>query len=171
MTSLPAPLVALCCTFLMACGTQPETDTASAASLDPADACAAWVGGVKALCTDFIEGRAVQADCAKHAIAVRMSYAQPEMQNPAIGPRICATHLKTLLTDRSEQPLQPAVGLPDACTAFAGIVKSSCIDPIDSAGEDGMMRCAGMFSVIGQARSGDDEAKEMACGMAAAMYR
>jgi hypothetical protein len=166
-------LLAVAAVALAACQSEPGSDSSPAASapVSDADACAAWVGGVKALCTDFVEGRAVQADCAKHAIAVRMSYAQPEMQNPAIGPRICATHLKTLLADQSEQPLHPAVEFPDACTAFAGIVKASCIEPIDSAGEDGMMRCAGMFSVIGQARSGDDAAREMACGMANAMYQ
>jgi hypothetical protein len=157
---------------LAACQSEPAPSAAPAAVTPTAaaeraaaagDACDRWLGEVKAMCTAFVEGREVAGDCMQHSITVRTSFEQPEMQNPAVGPAVCNTHLQKMTRDQGESTRLPAVTLGEECTAFAAQLKRDCVDSLGAPADT--MACHAKLSLIATARGTDEEQRESACAM------
>jgi hypothetical protein len=144
----------------------PVSSPSRAATTD--DPCGSWLAEVKAMCTAFVEGREVADGCARQSIAVHTSFAQPEMQDPKVGPAVCNTHLTRLQRDLASETLRPAVAMGDECKAFAAQVRGECIDtlgtPVDA------MVCNAKLTILGTARNADAEGRESACEMGRMMY-
>jgi hypothetical protein len=149
---------------LAACGPQHGTSQAVAA---PADACPTWIAETKAMCADFVDGREVAAECARHAIVLQTTFSQPEAQDPRRAGAICATQLSNLRRDQAERPPQPSVHYGDACTAFAARLRRACVDNMDGFGD--FSTCTARYSAIAIARAGTDEQRESICEMGLAM--
>jgi hypothetical protein len=170
MPRVPTPaLVLLAAAMLGGCGSdRSDRGTApGAASAPPADSCPTWLAEVKALCGDFVHGREVRAECARHAITLQTSFAQPEIHDPSVGPRICATQLTNLRRDQAERPAMPTVPYGDACRALATRVTSTCVDTLGQQVDSSA--CNARFGVIAIARAGNEEQRESACEMGLAM--
>jgi hypothetical protein len=142
--------------------------TGGTAKSTPAlDACPTWLAEVKSLCSDFVDGRAVTADCSRHALTLQVTWNQPSMSNPQVAPSVCDKHLATLRNDRATLPTSPAVRYGEACTAFAAKVKASCVDGLGS--NDDFQTCNAKLGMIGSARDADDQG-EGSCTIGLAVY-
>jgi hypothetical protein len=166
MTRSRVALLAIACLLLGACHSGQSAANAAAAS----DPCAAWLSEVKRLCTDFVEGREVSADCSRHAAGLGTMFAQPQMADPKVGPQLCSSQREPLQRELAATSLRPAVSYGEACQAFASQVKADCVDSLGN-GDAEMMTCAAKFSMIGTARGAADEQRESACEMGAMLYR
>jgi hypothetical protein len=164
-------LLLLSASLLAACGGDADPGAAAAATAPAAsasgantdaDSCPRWIGQVQALCTAFVEGRAVDADCPRHASMVLNSLPLMADQPEGVQASICARHLHTLDEQRRQgEARAEAVDLDPRCRELARVVKANCVDTLPTGADP--IQCQSQLSALGAARRQVGEQQVLGC--------
>jgi hypothetical protein len=161
MSSSPCVVLLLGCLAALAGCRSDSGQAPIAAATGSTDACRSLIAEVGTLCGDFVDGRAVRAECALHALTLQRAFVHGRLGDPLAAPAACATQLDTLRRDQAERPVQPAVSYGEACQAFAARVKRGCVDGLP--GELDPVRCKADFGRLAIARAAGDSQRESVC--------